>query len=82
MGMKTYEYIADCKPLICVCREELTNLINSNNIGSSVNGGDIDKLVSIIGYFKNSLILMQAIENNFCNTLERCSSDNLSYNLS
>jgi glycosyltransferase involved in cell wall biosynthesis len=78
---KFYEYLACCKPIIGVCKGELANIINSNNIGQTVNVGDIDKLVSIIKDMKNSPALMQIMENNSYNILQKFSLDSISSKL-
>jgi glycosyltransferase involved in cell wall biosynthesis len=75
---KFYEYLACCKPIIGVCKGELASIINSNNIGHTVNPGDIDKLVAIIKDMKNSPDSLQIMENNSYTTLQRFSLDSIS----
>jgi glycosyltransferase involved in cell wall biosynthesis len=67
---KFYEYIACTKPLIGICRGELANIINLNNIGFSLEFGDIEKLVASIRKIKNCPEIVQIFENNLCNTLQ------------
>jgi glycosyltransferase involved in cell wall biosynthesis len=78
---KFFEYIASGKPMIGICRGELANIINSNDIGRTVNFGDIDSLVTTIRDFKNSPNLMQTMKNNCYRTVERFSLDSLSSEL-
>jgi glycosyltransferase involved in cell wall biosynthesis len=75
---KFYEYLACCKPIIGVCRGELANIINSSNIGHTVNAGDAIRLVSIIKELRNSPALLQTMENNSYNTLKIFSLDSIS----
>lgn len=75
---KFYEYLACGRPIIGVCRGELANIINSNNIGSAVNFDDINEFVSVIKSFKNSPALMKSMENNCYSTLQKFSIDSVS----
>jgi glycosyltransferase involved in cell wall biosynthesis len=75
---KFYEFLASCKPIIGVCRGELANIINSSNIGRTVNAGETIKLVSIIKELRNSPALLQTMENNCYNTLKIFSLDSIS----
>jgi glycosyltransferase involved in cell wall biosynthesis len=79
---KFYEYLSCCKPLIGICKGELANIIDLNEIGYSVIPEDTDKLVSVIKNFKNSSELLHVIENNCLNTLQRFSLDTLTVKLS
>lgn len=78
---KFYEYLACCKPIIGVCRGELAEVIKSSDIGFTVASGDIQNLVSVIKYLKNSPDLVQIMQKNSYNTLQRFSLDNISINL-
>jgi len=75
---KFYEYIACGKPIIGVCSGELANIINSNNIGHTVNAGDTARLASIIKELRSSPALLQTMENNSYNTLQKFSLDSIS----
>jgi glycosyltransferase involved in cell wall biosynthesis len=75
---KFYEYLACCKPIVGVCRGELANIINSNNIGHTVNAGDTLRLVSIIKELRNSPALLQSMEKNSYNMLKIFSLDSIS----
>ena len=79
---KFYEYLSCCKPLIGICKGELANIIDLNEIGFSVIPEDTDKLVSVIEKFKNSSELLHVIENNCLNTLQRFSLDTLTVKFS
>jgi glycosyltransferase involved in cell wall biosynthesis len=75
---KFYEYIACGKPIIGICSGELANIINSNNIGYTVNAGDTARLASIIKELRSSPALLQTMENNSYNTLQKFSLDSIS----
>lgn len=78
--VKFYEYLSCCRPIIAVCQQgELTNIINSHNIGQSIIGGDIDGLANIIKDYRNSPILLQTLEKNCYITLQRFSLDSIVY---
>ncbi len=75
---KFYEYLACGKPMIGVCRGELADIINSSEIGRTADPGNVDKVVSIIKFLKNSPDLMQTLETNCYITLQRFSLDAIS----
>jgi glycosyltransferase involved in cell wall biosynthesis len=78
---KFYEYLASKKPMIGVCEGELANIINSNNIGRTVTSGNAEKLASHIKDFKNSPIVLQTMENNCTEALQKFSLENISSDL-
>ena len=78
---KFYEYIACNKPVIAICKGELSEVINFNKIGHAVDKENIDDLVQFIKTIKDSSDLLTSIEDNVRNVLYQYSLNNISLNL-
>jgi glycosyltransferase involved in cell wall biosynthesis len=74
---KFYEYLASKKPLIGVCKGELSNIINSYNIGRVANHGDIKSLASHIKEFQESPTILKSMVSNCEKALQRFSLDKI-----
>ena len=74
-------YLACYKPQIGICGGELADIINSNNIGLTVENGQIDKLSDAILTLKNSPSLIHTMERNSKNVLQFFSLDTLALKL-
>ena len=77
ISTKFFDYLACHKPQIGICGGELAEIINSNNVGLTVEDGEIDKLVDKILFLKKSPSLMQDMEKNSHDILQQFSLDNL-----
>ena len=78
---KFYEYIACNKPVIAICKGELSEVINFNKIGYAVAKENIDDLVQFIKTIKDSSDLLTSTEQNVKNVLYRYSLNNISLKL-
>jgi hypothetical protein len=78
---KFYEYIASNKPVLAICKGELSKIINSNNIGYAVDSDNIDKLIPFIKKMKDCSDLFHLIEKNVDNTLQQFSLNSLSLDI-
>ena len=78
---KFYEYIACNKPVIAICKGELSEVINFNKIGLAVDNEHIDDLVQYIKTIKDPSDLLSSTEENVKNVLYQYSLDNISLKL-
>jgi glycosyltransferase involved in cell wall biosynthesis len=75
---KFYEYLACHKPIIGICKGELSNIINSNSIGYSNTADSLDKIASYIKDLKaSSQGQMQVMEYNVDQTLKKFTLETL-----
>lgn len=78
---KFYEYIACYKPVLAICKGELSRIINFNKIGYAVESNDIDSLVLFINNIRGSTELINNIEENVTRVLNKFSLETLSLSL-
>jgi colanic acid biosynthesis glycosyl transferase WcaI len=78
---KFFDHLACYKPQIGICTGVVADIINSNNIGITLENGEIDKLVDAILTLKNSPSLIQSMEKNAHYVLEFFSLDSLALRL-
>ena len=78
---KFFDHLACYKPQIGICKGEVADIINSNNIGLTVENGQIDKLSDAILTLKNSPSLIHTMERNSKNVLQFFSLDTLALKL-
>jgi glycosyltransferase involved in cell wall biosynthesis len=74
---KFYDYLACRKPQIGICRGELERLISSNNIGITVDDGDIVKIKEAITHLRNSPATVKMMAENSARLLKDFTLDNL-----
>jgi glycosyltransferase involved in cell wall biosynthesis len=74
---KFFDYLACLKPQIGICVGELAKLIDSNNIGITLNDRIVDKLAEVILTLKNSPSLIKSMELNSHSVLLEYTVDNL-----
>jgi glycosyltransferase involved in cell wall biosynthesis len=72
---KFYESIACHKPILAICRGELSQVINSNKIGIASEPNQIKSFADFICRLKNSKQLYSEVEKNVSLTLEQYSLD-------
>ena len=77
VSTKFFEYLSYHKPQIGICKGELANIINSNEIGRTVTDGQIDKLVDAILFMKYSPTIIDSMEKNAITLLHEFSLDTL-----
>jgi glycosyltransferase involved in cell wall biosynthesis len=74
---KFYESIACHKPILAICRGELSRVINSNEIGIALEANKIKEFADFILRMKNSEQFYRDIEINVSKTLEKYTIDNI-----
>ena len=74
---KFFDYLACNKPQIGICTGSVADIITSKNIGFSVEGAQLDKLVEIILLMKNSPALIKSMQETSKKVLKEFSVDNL-----
>jgi glycosyltransferase involved in cell wall biosynthesis len=75
---KFYEYLACHKPILGICKGELSNIINSNSIGYSDSPNALDNIASYVRNLKGSgPEIIERIESNTISTLQKYTLDSL-----
>jgi colanic acid biosynthesis glycosyl transferase WcaI len=74
---KFYEYIACAKPVLGVCRGELAEVIETNEIGKVVTSANAEEIASTIKILKNSCSSLSTMVNNCESTLQSYSLDRI-----